>query len=332
MIEVKGLKKSYGNLEALKGICFEVSEGEILGLLGPNGAGKSTTMRIITGFYAATAGTVHVKGKNIEEFGRETRKLIGYLPESSPVYADMLTFDYLDYMADLKGLEPENKGKRIEELAELCGIKEVMHRPVCELSRGYQQRVGLAFAMLSDPEILILDEPTSGLDPNQIQEIRRLIRDIGRYKTVIFSTHILSEVEAVCDRVVIINQGEIAADGKLSDLKARSQGAVLTSLRLGEASAEAVRRKLEALPFLDHVRVEEEADQSLVAGLRSQRDIRKELYAEIKKEDWILLELGQEKTSLEHVFRDLTRSTTEPLKESSETTGTTRANKGEKSE
>jgi ABC-2 type transport system ATP-binding protein len=212
MIRFENLTKYYGDVCAVDHVSFEVKKGEILGFLGPNGAGKTTTYRILTGYLQATSGTVKVKDYDIHENLLEIKKLIGYLPESAPVYHDMLVYDYLNYIADIRGVPAEKKLDHIKELANLCSLNEVMHKTVSQLSKGYRQRVGIAHALMGDPEILVLDEPTVGLDPNQIVETREIIKRIGKEKTIIFSTHILSEAEATCDRIVIINDGKLAAD------------------------------------------------------------------------------------------------------------------------
>ena len=219
MIQVKNLTKYYSDLCAVDQISLDIQQREILGLLGPNGAGKTTTLRMLTGFLQPTSGSIHVKDYSIDEHPLEIKKILGYLPESAPLYHDMLVYDYLNYVADIRGIDKDRKMKRIRKLADLCGINEVMHQPIDVLSKGYKQRVGLAHAMMNDPEILVLDEPTSGLDPNQIVEIRQIIKQIGKEKTIILSTHILSEAEATCDRVVIINRGKIVADGSTESLK-----------------------------------------------------------------------------------------------------------------
>lgn len=219
MIKIENLTKYYGHFCAVDNISFEIKKGEILGFLGPNGAGKSTTYRILTGYLEATSGTIKVKDFNIHDHQLEIKKLIGYLPESAPIYHDMLVYDYLNYVADIRGVGAEKKLAHIRDLAELCSLNEVMHKTVGELSKGYRQRVGIAHALMGDPEILVLDEPTSGLDPNQIVETREIIKRIGKEKTIIFSTHILSEAQATCDRVVIIDKGKLAADYTKDELQ-----------------------------------------------------------------------------------------------------------------
>ena len=219
MIKIDNLTKYYGDLCAVDHVNFEVNKGEVLGLLGPNGAGKTTIYRILTGYLSPTSGNILVKDFNLKENQLEIKKLIGYLPEAAPIYHEMLVFDYLDFVADIRGVEKNKKLSRLRDLADLCSLNEVMHMTIAELSKGYRQRVGIAHALMGDPEILILDEPTSGLDPNQIVETREIIRRIGKEKTIVFSTHILSEAEATCDRVVIINQGRIVADDTVGELR-----------------------------------------------------------------------------------------------------------------
>jgi len=217
MIHVENLTKYYSELCAVDHINLDIQKGEILGLLGPNGAGKTTTLRMLTGFFLPTTGDIRIKDFSIRENTLDIKKLIGYLPESAPLYHSMLVYDYLNYIADVRGLDKENKISRIKRLADICGLHGIMHKTIEELSKGLKQRVGLAHAMMDDPEILVLDEPTSGLDPNQIAEIREIIKQIGKEKTVILSTHILSEAEATCDRIVIINKGKIVADGSTEE-------------------------------------------------------------------------------------------------------------------
>ncbi|MEN8223660.1 MAG: ATP-binding cassette domain-containing protein [Acidobacteriota bacterium] len=219
MIQVIELSKDYGDVKALDRVSFEVKKGEILGLLGPNGAGKTTTYRILTGYLKPTAGTIKVKDFDIQTDIQEIKKMIGYLPESAPIYKDMLVYDYLNYIADIRGVKSSEKLSHIKELAEICSLNDVMHKTIDELSKGYRQRVGIAHALMGDPDILVLDEPTSGLDPNQIVETREIIKRIGKEKTIIFSTHILSEAEATCDRVIIMNEGQIKADDTIKNLK-----------------------------------------------------------------------------------------------------------------
>jgi ABC-2 type transport system ATP-binding protein len=304
MIEVKDLTKYYGEFCAVKGISFEIKEGEITGLLGPNGAGKTTTMRMITGYFLPTAGSVTVNGINIAENPIDVKKMIGYLPESAPLYPDMLVYDYLVYAAEVHGLQ--NSEDRIRETANLCGLIDVMHKNIGELSKGYRQRVGLAHAMIHDPKILVLDEPTSGLDPNQIIEIRDLIREIGKKKTVILSTHILPEVEATCDRVIIINKGTIVADNQTSELRSAAGRNMNIRVAVTGASFDELSAVLKALPSVDSFTKTDDPDK-LTCGIASvSKDIRPDIYSAIKQKNWSLYELSREQNTLESVFRELT--------------------------
>ena len=309
MIQVEGLTKYYGDLCAVDHISLNIQTGEILGLLGPNGAGKTTVLRMLTGFLRPTEGMIRVKDYAIDEKPLEIKKLMGYLPESAPLYRDMLVYDYLDYVADIREIEAKRKFARIRTMAELCGLNEVMHQPIGELSKGYNQRVGLAHAMMNDPEILILDEPTSGLDPNQIAEIREIIRGIGKEKTIIISTHILSEAEATCNRVVIINRGKIVADGSTETLgQSTSQGNLIT-VALQNADLEAVERELHSIQGIEDISLVDEQGDILEVRIacRYPEDLRGEIYRRIKKTNWVLVEFHQETRSLETIFRSLTK-------------------------
>jgi ABC-2 type transport system ATP-binding protein len=309
MIHVENLAKNYGGIAAVDQINFDIQKGEILGLLGPNGAGKTTTLRMLTGFLQPSAGTIRVKELDIDRHPIEIKKIMGYLPESAPLYHDMLVFDYLNYVADIREIPSDRKFVRIRELGDLCGLNPVMHMPIAELSKGYKQRVGLAHAMMSDPEILILDEPTSGLDPNQIVEIRDIIKRIGKQKTVVLSTHILSEAEATCDRVVIISHGKIVADGDIDKLKHSAGDTSLIHLTLQQADSEAVRQKLSATAGVQAVvRLDTVNGQLKVTlSVPSTRDLRSEIYRSVKQTEWELLEFYQESRTLETVFRELTK-------------------------
>jgi ABC-2 type transport system ATP-binding protein len=308
MIHVENLTKYYKDLCAVDQINFDIHKGEILGLLGPNGAGKTTTLRILTGFLRPTAGSVRVKDFTIDENALEIKKLLGYLPESAPLYHHMIVYDYLDYVANIREIDTKSKFKRIRYLADLCGLNEVMHQPIGELSKGYKQRVGLAHAMMNDPEILILDEPTSGLDPNQIIEIREIIKHIGKEKTVILSTHILSEAEATCDRVVIINKGKIIADGSMENLKQSVGGKTRINISLRDSDSETVKKVLGTIEGLEEISVKADIENILQVKITSSPavDLRSEIYRKIKETEWILLEFVQEPQTLENVFRELT--------------------------
>ncbi len=309
MISVQDLTKYYGNVCAVDRISFEIRKGEILGLLGPNGAGKSTTLRILTCYMQPTEGNITVKDFNIHDHPLEIKRLIGYLPEMAPLYHDMLVYDYLGFVAGVRQLDRDKTDSRIRELADLCGLREVMHRSVHELSRGYKQRVGLAHAMLGDPEILVLDEPTAGLDPNQIVEIRDIIKEIGKEKTVVLSTHILSEAEATCDRVVIINRGKIVADGSTDTLKQEAGNDYKIHLSMQQADFESVRSAFSSIREIGDVTRREESNGTLNLCLscKAGRDVRPDVYQVIKQNDWILVEFLRESRTLENIFRELTK-------------------------
>ena len=309
MIEVTNLTKYYHTLCAVDQINFDIQKGEILGLLGPNGAGKTTTLRMLTGYLQPSSGNIQVKGLSVDTHILEIKKMLGYLPESAPLYHDMLVYDYLNYVAAIREIKGDQKLARIRHLADLCGINEVMHQPIGELSKGYKQRVGLAHAMMNDPEVLVLDEPTSGLDPNQIVEIRKIIKEIGKEKTIILSTHILSEAEATCDRIVIISQGKIVADGSSESLKRSAGGKNIMYLSLQNADFVPLQESLADINGIENVSRISETDSILSVRLayESKDDLRPYVYRKIKETDWILLDFHQETRSLENIFRELTR-------------------------
>lgn len=305
MIRVENLRKLYGDFCAVDSINFEIRKGEITGLLGPNGAGKTTTMRMITGYLKKTEGEIFINHESIKGRELDVKKMIGYLPESAPLYGEMLVYDYLRYISEVH--EISNADERIKEVAGLCGLKKVMHKNINELSKGFRQRVGLAHAIIHDPEILILDEPTTGLDPNQIVEIRNLIKDIGKSKTVILSTHILQEVEAACDRVIIINQGHIVADGTTNELKEKIDSSSVISVLLKNFNKQDIK-SLEEIDSVHKIDVVDEKDGSTRLQIfgDSNRDLREDIYKNVKTTDSILLEMKQNENSLERVFRNLT--------------------------
>ncbi len=309
MIHVENLTKYYNTLCAVDQINFDIHKGEILGLLGPNGAGKTTTLRMLTGFLKPTTGSVRVKNFSIDQNALEIKKILGYLPESAPLYHDMLAFDYLNYIASIRGIDGSKKLERIRELSDICGLSSIMHQPIGELSKGYKQRVGLAHAMMNDPEILVLDEPTSGLDPNQIVEIREIIRKIGKEKTVILSTHILSEAEATCDRVVIINKGKIVADDSTETLKQSAGGQAVVNLSLENAGYDIVEKEITDVEGVTGVTKIDETNGILKVKIfcKNDNDCRGKIYNRIKRTDWVIMEFYQEAQSLENIFRELTK-------------------------
>ncbi len=310
-IKVRNLTKLYGDTRAVNDISFEVNKGEILGFLGPNGAGKTTTMKIITCFMPPTSGMVEVDGLDIFEHSIEVRKKIGYLPESNPLYHDMNVIEFLDFSAKMQGMKKSMIKSRMDEMVEVCGLKSVRHKDIGELSKGYRQRVGLAQALIHDPDVLILDEPTSGLDPNQIVEIRQLIRSIGMSKTVILSTHILSEVQATCDRVVIINKGNIVADGTLDELQGSFRGSDIINVEL---KAEVSDPMAEMHPLLASIEGSEKVvyqkseSDSHFFNLYSAKgtDLREKLFSMAVEQNWPILGLSRKTASLEELFRQLT--------------------------
>jgi ABC-2 type transport system ATP-binding protein len=310
MIHAENLTKYYDAFCAVDRITLDIRKGEILGLLGPNGAGKTTTLRMLTGYFAPTSGDIRVKEFSIQDDPLAVKRLIGYLPESAPLYKGMLVFDYLDHIASIRGLRGQAKMTRLRDLADMCALRDIMPQTIETLSKGLKQRVGLAHAMMSDPEILVLDEPTSGLDPNQIVEIREIIRRIGAEKTVILSTHILSEAEATCDRIVIINKGHIIADGEPQELKARLGQGSRINIAVRGAEKSALRTELQAVPGVARVDIAPAPENgSLRAAVHCLADaeVLTGLYAAIKATDWVLTEFHQESKSLETIFRELTR-------------------------
>ncbi len=321
MIRIEHLTKDYGTFRAVDDISLSIPSGQILGLLGPNGAGKTTTLRMLTGFFQPSFGSIHINDLSISDHPIEAKALMGYLPESAPLYQNMLVYDYLSYVAQIKGLTNAlEKQQRFTELCRTCGLSAIMGKPIGDLSKGLKQRVGLAHAMMSDPEILILDEPTSGLDPNQIAEIRDIIKAIGKEKTIIFSTHILSEAEATCDRIVIINKGKVAADDSTENLSHGTGRRMGLRITLKGASANEVIQRLEkAVPGMD-IRPSDkqmgmETDSvslDLTAPADTNPDPRETIFLAIKDTDWILTEFSQTSRGLERIFQELTASQAQP--------------------
>ncbi len=304
-IVIENLTKRYGPQKAVDNISMKVATGEILGFLGPNGAGKTTTMKMITNYIAPDEGNIFIGGKPVTENPHEIRKHIGYLSENNPLYQDMPVIDYLSFCAEIQGVEKSKIPFRVIEMIKLTGLNREKHKKIGELSKGYQQRVGLAQAIIHNPKILILDEPTSGLDPNQIVEIRKLIRELGREKTVILSTHILPEVEATCDRIFIINKGKIVADGTADSLRKQARGSEILRVSIEDGQPDQIYK---ALQTVRSVSVVEFADRNLnkfdihcSAG-----DVKREIFRLCVEKQWVLTELTPYETKLEDIFRDLT--------------------------
>ncbi|MFI5144817.1 MAG: ATP-binding cassette domain-containing protein [Ignavibacteria bacterium] len=309
-IKVTNLTKYYGETLAVDDISFEVSKGEILGFLGPNGAGKSTTMKIITTYLPPTTGSITVDDLDVEEKSLDVRKKIGYLPEQNPLYMDMIVTDYLDYVAALDGVPHDKVKSRRDEMINVCGLEEMKDRVIGELSKGYKQRVGLAQAMINNPEVLILDEPTSGLDPNQIIEIRNLIKKLGKQKTVILSTHILSEVQATCNRVIIINRGKLVADGSPEELAQRSKGQSIVTLEvkndIDKNSLTAAIKSCKGVIKVEFIKETEESFMFQIYGDKG-ADLRGAISTKVLEQKATLLSMQAKQTSLEDIFRDLTK-------------------------
>ncbi|MBV9121563.1 MAG: ABC transporter ATP-binding protein [Chloroflexi bacterium] len=306
MIEVQNLSKSYADKTAVRDITFSVNPGEILGFLGPNGAGKTTTMRILTGYMPATAGKATVAGYDVFNQSIEVRKRIGYLPENVPLYLEMSVESYLKFVAKLKGLPSNRIGERLEYALDVCHVKDVRQKRIAKLSKGYRQRVGLAQAIIHDPDVLILDEPTVGLDPKQINETRQLIKSLGGKHTIILSTHILPEVSVTCGRVVIISDGQVAAEDTPENLTRRLQGRDRVSIEARAPRKELIDA-LKVVPGVTHVTAQE-ADGRVHAEVEGtgKRDIRAELASAIVAKGWGLLELRAASMSLEEIFLRLT--------------------------
>ena len=305
-IKVTELTKTYGPQTAVDDISFEVKTGEILGFLGPNGAGKTTTMKILTCYMAPTKGNIHIGDLNIFEQPEEIKRLIGYLPENNPLYLDMPVLESLSFVAASQGVAKAEIPARLRTIVGKCGLNEEKHKKIGELSKGYRQRVGLAQALIHDPEILILDEPTTGLDPNQIVEIRNLIREIGKEKTVILSTHILPEVEATCDRILIINKGKIVADGSPDSLRNRAEGQEILKIQIKAPASAKLFDELLALGPVHSVDPSPHDSSRFQVVSKPQMNAREEIFHLCVKNSWILRELTPIETRLEDIFRELT--------------------------
>ncbi|MDA9881443.1 gliding motility-associated ABC transporter ATP-binding subunit GldA [Crocinitomicaceae bacterium] len=296
-IEVKNLFKYYGDQAAVKDITFKVNSGEIVGFLGPNGAGKSTTMKIITGYISASSGKVKVCGMPVTESSLDTRRKIGYLPENNPLYLDMYVKEYLTFVGNI--YKVPNLKERVDEMIEKVGLEVEQNKKIGQLSKGYRQRVGLAQAIIHDPEVLILDEPTSGLDPNQLLEIRSLIKSIGKEKTVMLSTHIMQEVEAICDRIVIINKGEIVADNTAKDLQSEGGNLTVYAEFEGEVT-KSMLKKIEGVGKIERV------TNGWLLESKDNVDLRKRVAKFAQENDFLAITLRVEEKSLEEVFKNLT--------------------------
>ena len=304
-IELTGVTKRFGATVAVDNVSFQVSKGEIVGFLGPNGSGKTTTMRLITSYYTPDAGTILVDGVDNQTHDLETRRKIGYLPENNPLYGDLLVHEFLDFVADLHGLPRRQRKANISRAVEEVGIEEVYYRPVNQCSKGYKQRVGLAQAILHQPEILVMDEPTEGLDPNQRVPIRELIVAMRKQRTVLLSTHMLPEAEATCDRLLIISKGRIVAEGTVEELRERATEERYVEL---EVEGAGVQRALRVMPGVDAVTRDNpgKGRQRYTVSFSGDEDIRPEIFSLAKKRGWTLWDLHLEQARLEDLFRSLT--------------------------
>ena len=297
-IEVKNLYKYYGEQAAVRDVSFSVKKGEIVAFLGPNGAGKSTTMKIMTGFMPASQGEVYISGKKVDIDKLDTRQIIGYLPENNPLYTDMYVREYLEFVGRIYKIK--NLKARVAEMISAVGLEVEQHKKIGALSKGYRQRVGLAQAIIHDPEVLILDEPTTGLDPNQLVEIRELIRNIGKEKTVLLSTHIMQEVEAICDRVIIISKGQIVADDTAKTLQQELEHQTVYV----EFDAKVSKAQLAKIPGVSKV---EALENGWLIESVTLEDLRKAVAQYAQKENWLILTLRVDQKSLEEVFKELTK-------------------------
>ena len=304
-IEVRNLLKIYGEQKAINNISFKVDKGEIVGFLGPNGAGKSTTMKIITGYLKQTGGDAFVSGINVSQDPLTTKKKLGYLPEANALYYDMYVREYLLFLSEVHGVKDQKS--KVKSVIQLTGLSPESKKKIGQLSKGYKQRVGLAAALIHDPEVLILDEPTSGLDPNQIVEIREVIRQQGKNKTVLFSSHILQEVEAICDRVIIINKGEIVADDKLATLQKMNSNKHIVIVNFKENVDRVVLEKIQQAEVIEQLETRNSAGTSYKLHTSNPEVVRKQILEISLQNNFNIVSLQSENQSLEEVFRALTQ-------------------------
>ena len=307
MIQVKNLSKNYDNLKAVKSINFEINDGEIVGFLGANGAGKSTTLKMITGYLTPTNGDVIINGLNIQEHQLEVQKQIGYLPELNPLYAEMKVYDLLEFTANIRGIKGKEFREALARVSTQCGLKGVIHKQISNCSKGYKQRIGLACAMIHDPKILILDEPVTGLDPNQIVEIRELIKSLGKEKLVLMSSHILQEIQLTVDRIIIINNGEIVADGTNEELMAGFIGNTQLSVELKNCTNEGIDELVASVSGLTLNSLDEKNGSHLAQfEYGKDEDPREALFNHAVNSKWVITEMTSHTAGLESIFRTLT--------------------------
>ncbi len=305
-IVIENFSKHYGTQKAVDNISFEVKTGEVLGFLGPNGAGKTTTMKAITAYLQPTNGSIKVGNYSVRDEAEMIKKHIGYLPEQNPLYKDMPVIDYLRFVAELQQIPSAKINSRIIEMVQICGLEGEKHKKIEELSKGYQQRVGLAQALIHEPEVLILDEPTTGLDPNQIVEIRELIRNIGKERTVILSSHILAEVEATCDRILIISKGKIVGNGTAAELRKQASGNDIVRVTIEDADREQIFEALQDLPSVKIVEPAEKARNTFEVHSETDSSIARGIFNMCVEKGWVITEMNKIETRLEDIFRELT--------------------------
>jgi len=307
LIRIENLSKDYGSVKAVESISFSLNDGEIVGFLGANGAGKSTTLKMMTGYLTPTAGNVYVDDLNITDDCLEIQKQIGYLPELNPLYAEMKVHEYLKFHAEIRNVKGNQFNEALKKVVNECGLQGVVHRTVGNCSKGYKQRIGLAAAMIHNPKILILDEPVTGLDPNQIVEIRSLIKRLGKEKLVLMSSHILQEIQATVDRIIIIDQGKIVADGTSEELIADSQGSTKLRLEISEANENDIQNIEATIPSIKLHNIEKNDDTIIVNfEFNNNSDPRKDVFNYAVEKNWIILEMSLSKRNLEDLFRNLT--------------------------
>ena len=307
MIKVENLSKSYGDIKAVKSINFELNDGEIVGFLGANGAGKSTTLKVMTGYLTPTSGNVYVNELDIQTNTLEIQKQIGYLPELNPLYPEMRVYDLLEFTGNIRNITGKAFKNSLARVIEQCGLKGVIHRMISECSKGYKQRIGLACAMIHDPKILILDEPVTGLDPNQIVEIRNLIKDLGTEKLVLMSSHILQEIQATVNRIIIIHKGEIVADGTNEELMSGFMGNTKLTLEIKNAEDSTVKALTEKIPSISLVdTTTKNGSQILHLEYPKEKDPREELFQYAIDSNWVVTEMSPHSVNLESIFRTLT--------------------------
>lgn len=311
-IEVNGVSKFFGELAAVNNLSFSVNKGEVIGFLGPNGSGKTTTMRMLTSFYTPDAGAINIDGLDTKDHDIATRERIGYLPENNPVYADLLVNEYLDFVADLRGLTKGGRRENIAQTVEETGLQDVYSRPIGQLSKGYKQRVGLAQAIVHRPSILILDEPTEGLDPNQRLTIRDLIRSLGQERTVMLSTHVMQEVENTCERILLISRGRLVADSPVKELLQRAQGIRTVHIEVEGNDVEKSLSSLEGIADIERSDPVDGRKRYTITADDRQADLRPEIFMLAKRRNWVLWELREDRARMEDVFYSLTSPGQQP--------------------